>query len=293
MRNNTIDIAKGFLIICVILGHLLLDTLNENVVRYVIYSFHMPLFMFLSGYLINISKMSSLSTKDIVSKYWDRMLKMWLLAYIVFSAYQVLRSPSIHQICTLIYSPWYHLWYIPTLFCYIVLVKIIFGRLNKVTAYSILLVLFIIWTIIKTKIAPMSMPRWCDFTNMPYFALGLFLKNHFDSQRFQKSYWIVPILFIPATIMTKFVHIQTYGLLSMALLGVVIMFFLYPSIKKDLLPQSKTLSYIGQNSLNIYLWHMAIFEPLKNFISDTTIYYCVSFSILFAFLAIVKFKLCK
>lgn len=108
MRNNTIDIAKGFLIICVILGHLLLDTLNENVVRYVIYSFHMPLFMFLSGYLHNISKMSSLSTKDIVSKYWDRMLKMWLLAYIVFSAYQVLRSPSIHQICTLIYSPWYH-----------------------------------------------------------------------------------------------------------------------------------------------------------------------------------------
>lgn len=56
MRNNTIDIAKGFLIICVILGHLLLDTLNENVVRYVIYSFHMPLFMFLSGYLITYQR---------------------------------------------------------------------------------------------------------------------------------------------------------------------------------------------------------------------------------------------
>lgn len=53
-RNELLDILKGFAIILVVLGHsvqYLLGNNNENWLFSFIYSFHMPLFMFISGYV--------------------------------------------------------------------------------------------------------------------------------------------------------------------------------------------------------------------------------------------------
>lgn len=47
-RLEELDIAKGMAIICVILGHLGISSINR-----VVYVFHMPLFFFISGYLIS------------------------------------------------------------------------------------------------------------------------------------------------------------------------------------------------------------------------------------------------
>lgn len=47
--NQTADTLKGLLIVLVILGHFLLGTLMDNPIRYFIYSFHMPLFLFVGG----------------------------------------------------------------------------------------------------------------------------------------------------------------------------------------------------------------------------------------------------
>ena len=143
-RNYSIDLVKGFLILCVIIGHVLLGTLNENIIRWVIYSFHMPLFVFMSGYMLNLTKLSSISFKELINKYWNRMLKMWLIAFVVFFLYQVFNDPTIEHVCGIIYSPWYHLWYVPTLFSYIILVRFLFTKTNTVTAYLILIFLFIL-----------------------------------------------------------------------------------------------------------------------------------------------------
>ena len=79
-RNDSIDFVKGVLIIFVILGHVVLGTISGNLIRGVIYSFHMPLFLFVSGYMINLDRLMSQSFNDLFSKYWDRMLKAWLVA---------------------------------------------------------------------------------------------------------------------------------------------------------------------------------------------------------------------
>lgn len=55
-RLNNIDFLKGVLIIFVITGHLIPGILNKTLIRYIIYFFHMPLFIGISGYLINIQK---------------------------------------------------------------------------------------------------------------------------------------------------------------------------------------------------------------------------------------------
>lgn len=49
-RILQIDVLKGFAILLVVLGHAIYETYSENnIVFRMIYSFHMPLFMFLSG----------------------------------------------------------------------------------------------------------------------------------------------------------------------------------------------------------------------------------------------------
>ncbi|WP_428909803.1 acyltransferase family protein [Niallia sp. Krafla_26] len=61
-RDNTLDIAKGIAIFLVVFGHILQYTVVptgidffKNPLFEVIYSFHMPLFMFVSGYLSTFS----------------------------------------------------------------------------------------------------------------------------------------------------------------------------------------------------------------------------------------------
>lgn len=56
-RNRSIDAVKGVLILLVIIGHVLVGPIDEHVVRYVIYSFHMPAFFFVSGYLLSLERL--------------------------------------------------------------------------------------------------------------------------------------------------------------------------------------------------------------------------------------------
>jgi fucose 4-O-acetylase-like acetyltransferase len=52
-RNHTIDIAKGIGIFLVVLGHNWIVSHNNREIFRIIFSFHMPLFLFLSGIFLN------------------------------------------------------------------------------------------------------------------------------------------------------------------------------------------------------------------------------------------------
>lgn len=51
-REYVFDNAKGFLMFCVVLGHMLEGNLTgvSKILYILIYSFHMPFFVFISGY---------------------------------------------------------------------------------------------------------------------------------------------------------------------------------------------------------------------------------------------------
>lgn len=64
-RLEWIDITKGFAIILMVFGH---SSIPKSISNY-IWSFHMPLFFIISGFLYNASKYKSplsLSKKDII-----------------------------------------------------------------------------------------------------------------------------------------------------------------------------------------------------------------------------------
>lgn len=66
-RNRSVDAIKGVLIFTVVLGHMLLGTLDNNPVRFLIYSFHMPAFFFISGYCVRQEQAETDSNKATLS----------------------------------------------------------------------------------------------------------------------------------------------------------------------------------------------------------------------------------
>ena len=75
-RLKYIDIAKGIGIFLVVWGHLISDGFIDNL----IYSFHMPLFLFLSGYMLRARNV------ELTSMLVKRRIKQLLLPYFYFSA---------------------------------------------------------------------------------------------------------------------------------------------------------------------------------------------------------------
>lgn len=130
-RNRSVDAVKGILIFLVVIGHVLLGTLDENVIRYTIYSFHMPAFFFVSGYLLDMDRLAGQGYWNILSKYWKRMLAEWSVAWLVYTAY-VLRHGNFDwmDVVQNLYAPFYHLWFVPALFVLITLLWLVF-RLIK------------------------------------------------------------------------------------------------------------------------------------------------------------------
>ena len=87
-RDKTLDIAKGIAIILMMYGHLKYTYANMDKVYCWIYSFHMPLFMYITGCLTSVktdSKISQVITKakKILVPYvlWNTMA--YLASYIV------------------------------------------------------------------------------------------------------------------------------------------------------------------------------------------------------------------
>lgn len=139
-RNRSIDAVKGILIFLVVIGHVLLGTLDENIIRYTIYSFHMPAFFFVSGYLLDMERLAGRGYWSVLSKYWKRMLAEWSVAWLVYTAY-VLRHGNFDwmDVVQNLYAPFYHLWFVPALFVLITLLWLVFRLIRCNTVRFILL----------------------------------------------------------------------------------------------------------------------------------------------------------
>ena len=85
-RVEWIDIAKGYGILCVIIGHLPLPFFRA--LRGEIYTFHMPLFFFLSGCVFSVNKYNfkeflKRKIKTIVVPYFALGIPMIIFSFIL------------------------------------------------------------------------------------------------------------------------------------------------------------------------------------------------------------------
>lgn len=306
MRNQAFDSIKGLLVLLVVVGHVLLGSLADNVWRYLIYLFHMPLFLGLTGYFVK-PKLLQQSAKAILIKYYQRLLRPFFLAMIVYyglTNYQKL----LHAILTNIFSlyPYYHLWYVPAILLFVVYTKVINTWLNR-RYYTIFWLIFAIaggctWFF-------ESVSQWGLSSHWLYQAVGDKRFYYFFSYFLLGFLWANRqnfAIYVQIVRLERYFYPLTVGLLLFSGLGLYVATvknFIFTSgffkiIFNDILiivclrwaeniatlpicyqqnRLRRILARIGQVSLPIYLWHVLPILLLKQRFANQIInYYWVS-----------------
>lgn len=279
-RIQYLDVCKGIGIILVVLGHIIIT----NPIRTWIYSFHMPLFFFLSGYIFCFSKTSSF--KNFVNKRLKTIVVPYFVFAFFFYIYWLLieirfrtEGLSVNKLKPLIgifygNGPWLTfnivLWFLPCLF----ITEITFYLIIKFTKEQkyVFLILFIssiigylISIYLKFRL-PWDINIMC--TSIVFYGLGYILhESNLDNKltTMQESIFIIlllsvniPIAFINKAVDMDFLTLGNYFLYYIAAISGTL--FLYLICKK--IKHCNWLSFLGKNSLII----MCIHDPLKRII---------------------------
>lgn len=124
-RNKSIDIAKGLLILCVVIGH---GTQNQSLSDFV-YRFHMPLFLILSGCF--------LKRIEDVETYAKMKAVRLLVPYLIYMTIDFLFFDHLHNFNRIIHYLYGGrfingvYWYITGLYIALIVAEILLSKFNK------------------------------------------------------------------------------------------------------------------------------------------------------------------
>jgi fucose 4-O-acetylase-like acetyltransferase len=123
------DQLKGILMVLVIFGHTFWQGVGDSWTKWMIYGFHMPMFLFLSGYMISMARFGTRPWGELLRHYWKRMIAAWLVVSVLWLAVQEPDAfDSVRSFVeVLVLRPSFHLWYVPMLFLSVLLLRLL-GR---------------------------------------------------------------------------------------------------------------------------------------------------------------------
>ncbi len=273
-RNYYLDNAKFFLIFLVVLGHVIEQHIARNIslkaLYLTIYSFHMPMFVFISGLLSN---------KICNEESFKKNIKSLIIPLIIFQVlYEILDFVQTGHFSnyTKNFQPYWILWYLLSLF---------FWRIGLYVFENLRFSLFLSFLIAHIAgYVPetgyyLGISRTLTF--FPIFFLGNILTQNFLSRLdFKLSKFLFSIILILTFIFFYFNNIDSrwlMGSLSYASLGhnefyacfyrginylaSIIIGFSFIGI----LPRKNILHSFGQNSMFVFLWHVFIIKVLNHF----------------------------
>ncbi len=266
-RDTYFDSLKAFLMIFVILGHSLdLGGVNDrlaNSLQYWIYTFHMPLFVFVTGYFTNCQ-----------SKNFKKGILNLLVVYVIFQALHIVEDRRMPEIRDLL-CPAFSLWYILSCVWWRLIARLFekIGIKSKVELLTFSVILSLIVGFIPYSTI-FSTQR--TFAFLPFFMLG-FMMRGFDVKDCVKSinqelcYLCLIIIFIliywasidffpyltgrywyskmPVPVCLS-VASRVLWLVGASVMSVLIM---------RLVPDSKYLANEGRKTLQYYLLHTLMF----------------------------------
>ena len=261
IRDLKFDNLRGLAIILVVLGHFIASCYNYltfDVIRTAVFLFHMPLFIFISGYFSKIAPDTNV-----------KALKNVFIPFLVFNTLWILSVFLINGNLsrTMYIIPGYGLWYLLSLFFWRTFLPAA-DRIRYVFWFSILLALFI-GTIDFTENLLAISRTLCFF---PVFLFGYYfkdLKEKFTFNKYLSAGVFVTLiasatlLFMPKTIeilMLRASYVNTHmGNMEGIILRLIILFLGIVSciLLFNIMTSKKTfLTKMGQNSLSIYVLHL-------------------------------------
>lgn len=154
-RYYTLDIARAIAIILVAIGHFDVEPM-PSFYRYlhdIIYSFHMPLFMFVSGFLC-VATMKHISYLEFIKKKFFRLMIPYFVTSVIIILIKLLMSPIqsvdhpvvIADFVEILWTPkaGYFLWFVYALWWMMVLIPIFNTNKKRVILLIITIPLFFV-----------------------------------------------------------------------------------------------------------------------------------------------------
>lgn len=303
-RIELIDSLKGYAIILVLIGHVIVlsnpSGFANSWLFIFIYAFHMPLLLFLSGYLVGQKPVGPF--KDFIGKKCKGLLYpyiVWLFISI-FIVNNFILNNVVWDYLTNHLVFFDNIWFLPVLFISFLLLLLFIGIENFLNAYKLrrytgicfLMIYLVSWRI-DLPIQGLVLIRWFS----PFVLIG-YLAARYRDQIIEKEYLfplssVIFILLLPSwsQYVLIFGNVGTTNLIIdfvLAMTGIIMAFGLLWSLRKTFV--SKLLNLCGFFSLEIYLVsnfiallliqifriHFWIDQGLTAYISGTIVFLLIS-----------------
>jgi len=303
MRDISIDSLKGFTMILVVVGHVIqtsfLDYNSHFLFRY-IYSFHMPLFIFLSGYVVY--------KDDFVNNRFLRRKAIQLIlpyfTWMIISSIILYLFKNGNFIDTLygkIIFPDNGLWFLWILF--FMHCGYFLFRKNIVVLISLFAALFI-FSLITGNVSNYFLYKTIPIYFI-YYMFGVLIKKYLQTLLNSKNIRIIGLLVLCLSLFLVFPgnrvheilesmpsHIKEIDKIFISIIGILSWFLLFKSFTKF----SKIFLYIGKTSLAIYILQsfcLMLVSKYIQYISNSEYYYFLLPIIIFFIIAfcIIIFKM--
>lgn len=267
MRDSSFDIMKGIAILLVVLGHSVPDQASVNgiasyplyLMRTIIYSFHMPVFFFVSGYFMHIPLKEGFQ-KFVKDKSIRLMVPYFTIGLLYFPfklalskfASQQIDPQNIWKIFIGI-NPDGELWFLYCLF----FISILIGLLVKRVNWGLLIISFIIG-IFSEKINIFSMPMISEILYFQFFyILGLYIKKY-ALLDYMKSIGIVLTSMVIFSVGNyALLHdINVFKILTLitAVSGITITYYIANQISFRISLYKTLLFFLGTVSMDVYIF---------------------------------------
>lgn len=278
-----IDILKGIAIILVVMGHMFVPYTDylDSTVNQMIYSVHMPLFIFLSGFVFHLSQ-GKHSVRITIMK---RILSL-LLPFFCFSAVYCFANDISYSDMLLKNEMHNGYWFTLVLF-EIILISIVIeiltkrirgGQNGKVAVDLILNVVLILILLIIAKIELIPEPYKTLFSTdkvakfYMFFQMGKFVNTYSMFGSLFKKQWVYTFCMVAYFFLfTKFGYdLQGVNAMSFILpvCGIIVLTNMVEKNQMQLNSHG-ILASIGKNSLEIYLVHFLVLSLIPKEIVDS------------------------
>ena len=289
-RVEYIDIARGIGILLVVMGHNDFSLVSPFAYQ-VIYSFHMPLFFFLSGYFLNIS----LPFFEFLKRRFHSLLKPYFftifLIYFTSVSFEKMRfGTALQRITKSVYGSgyyldWVQLWFLPHLFVVSLYAFLFLAALrwldNRYVRWAILLATLAVSSLFLQSFYPFpfslfgkqyelyGLPFSLDLVLLSgfFFILGSEIRRAIPEKVFENIFLLIGTgtgllllnYFFPARIDFNTRLYESYWINSLeAILGILFVLALSRQIELRTVRLAALLKYCGLVSLFILLFHVPI-----------------------------------
>lgn len=281
-RIGWIDNLRGFAILLVVIGH------SGSLLNNYIFSFHMPLFFFLSGIMFKktneFTSFFKKKNRTLVIPYLF-FSSIFYLFWLFFERNKTFVDSGLFLSEGLTYSPltsfigifysaggkqfmyWgVHLWFLTCLFIALIIFYFMV-KLSKLKLSIVIIVSFILG-ILLTKYSPITLPWSIDvaFVAVTFIGFGYLIKEWLLKIEFKtnKTLLLVSIFFTIGVIVSLLngkidMRINHYNNPILFLIGSISGILLYTILFKNF-SEKYCLKWLGINSLLIYALHLKL-EP--------------------------------